>query len=59
LDPKCGCAYLSYSNYFAHENQWSKAGEYANKAIKCGEKIDPRYIKELNQHGQSVAGSAK
>ena len=54
LDPKCGEAYYSYAQYYASKENWTKAGESANKAIDCGIKLAPGFRKLLEKNGVKV-----
>jgi len=54
IEPKCGEAHLSYANYYAYRQDWKKAEESANKAIKYGQKIHPELRKILEQHGAKL-----
>jgi Tfp pilus assembly protein PilF len=51
LKPDCGEAYLSYASYFAHEKQWTRAQQSANRAIECGVDLDPAFRQLLEAHG--------
>ncbi len=58
LDPKCGEAHYSYAQYYAHKENWTKAGESANKAIDYGIKLHPEFRKLLEKNGVKLkAGS--
>lgn len=59
LKPDCGEAHLSYANYYASKQQWRKAQESANSAIKCGLVIHPELKKLLEANGVKLTGPQK
>ncbi len=54
IDPNCGEAYLSYANYYAFKQDWKKAEQSVNKAVKYGQKLQPHFRKMLEQHGVKI-----
>lgn len=57
LMPACGEAHLSYANYHAYKGDWKAAGESANKAIACGQKLHPEFRSILVSHGVVIVTS--
>lgn len=53
--PKFVDAYLIYADFLAAKNDWAKAGEMVNLAVKQGAKIPPDFIAEFKQHGITIS----
>lgn len=53
--PKFTDAYLIYADFLAAKEQWVKAGEIANRAVKQGARIQPEFVKEFKQHGITIS----
>jgi len=53
--PKFTDAYLIYADFLAAKQDWSKAGEIVNLAVKQGAKIPPDFVTEFKQHGVTIS----
>ncbi|MDX2107721.1 MAG: hypothetical protein SFY67_15070 [Candidatus Melainabacteria bacterium] len=53
--PKFTDAYLIYADFLAAKNNWKKAAEIVNTAVKLGVKIPPDFVAEFKQHGITIS----
>ncbi len=56
IDPDCGEAHLSYTNYYVSHERWDEAGESARRALELKQVVHPELKQLLESHGVVMEG---